>query len=80
MTSKHRQQAILKASLYLFKYQLEDKIERTSREPEQRLKEVGLDLEQATGKAVIKSTILCKVANYGHVENVRFSSLQQSVS
>lgn len=73
----HRQQAILKASLYMFEYQLEDnsvihKVGRTSREPEQRLKETILDLEKATGKAVVKSTVLRKVANCGHVEKYVF--------
>lgn len=73
----HRQQAILKASLYLFEYQLADnavihKVGRTSRAPDQRLKETALDLEKATGKAVIKSTILRKVANCGHVEKYIF--------
>ncbi|EPC9273237.1 GIY-YIG nuclease family protein [Vibrio vulnificus] len=73
----HRQQAILKASLYLFEYQLEDnsvihKVGRTSREPEQRLKETVLDLEKATGKTVVKSTVLRKVANSGHVEKYVF--------
>ncbi len=73
----HRQQAILKASLYLFEYQLADnavihKVGRTSRAPDQRLKETALDLEKATGKTVIKSTILRKVANCGHVEKYVF--------
>lgn len=73
----HRQQSILTASLYLFEYQLEDssvihKVGRTSREPEQRLKETVLDLEKATGKAVVKSTVLRKVANCGHVEKYVF--------
>ncbi|EJL6467005.1 hypothetical protein CGT68_11515 [Vibrio cholerae] len=73
----HRQQAILKASLYFFEYKLEDnsliyKVGRTSREPEERLKETVLDLEKATGKAVIKSTILRKVANCGHIEKYVF--------
>ncbi|HAV1520175.1 TPA: GIY-YIG nuclease family protein [Vibrio parahaemolyticus] len=73
----HRQQAILTASLYLFEYQLTDntvihKVGRTSRAPEQRLKETALDLEKATGKALIKSTILRKVENCGHVEKYVF--------
>ncbi|MDF4820319.1 GIY-YIG nuclease family protein [Vibrio parahaemolyticus] len=73
----HRQQSILKASLYLFEYELEDscvihKVGRTSREPEQRLKETILDLEKATGKGVVKSTILRKVANCGHIEKYVF--------
>ncbi|BCL74213.1 TPA: GIY-YIG nuclease family protein [Vibrio vulnificus] len=73
----HRQQAILKASLYLFEYQLEDnsvihKVGRTSREPKQRLKETVIDLEKATGKSVVKSTVLRKVLNSGHVEKYVF--------
>ncbi|MGL1133302.1 GIY-YIG nuclease family protein [Vibrio parahaemolyticus] len=73
----HRQQAILKASLYLFEYQLEDnsvihKVGRTARELEQRLKETILDLEKSTGKAVVKSSVLRKVTNSGHVEKYIF--------
>lgn len=72
-----RQQAILKASLYLFEYQLEDnniihKVGRTTRELEQRLNETSLDLEKATGKAVIKSAVLRKVKDCGHVEKYVF--------
>lgn len=73
----HRQQSILKASLYLFEYQLEDnniihKVGRTTRDLEQRLKETSLDLEKATGKAAIKSAVLRKVENCGHVERYVF--------
>lgn len=73
----HRQQSILNASLYLFEYHLQDhsiihKVGRTSRDPEQRLKETTIELEKATGKDVIKSTILRKVANSGHVEKYVF--------
>lgn len=73
----HRQQSILKTSLYLFEYQLDDKsiiykVGRTSREAEQRLKETVLDLEKATGKEVVKSTVLRKVANSGHIEKYLF--------
>lgn len=73
----HRQQAILRASLYLFEFRLEDnciihKVGRTTREPEQRLKETVFDLEKATDKAVIKSTVLRKVANCGYVEKYVF--------
>ncbi|MEJ3625898.1 hypothetical protein WM008_20790 [Vibrio vulnificus] len=73
----HRQQAILKASLYLFEYQLEDnsiihKVGRKSRELEERLKETVLDLEKATDKTVIKSTVLRNIANCCHVEKYVF--------
>ncbi|BCL74205.1 conserved hypothetical protein [Vibrio nigripulchritudo FTn2] len=73
----HRQQAILNATLYLFEYQLEDrtvihKVGRTSRAPEQRLKETVHDIERATGKKVVKSTVLRKVSNSGHVEKYVF--------
>lgn len=73
----HRQQSILTSSFYLFEYQLADntvihKVGRTSRAPEQRLKETVLDLEKAAGKAVVKSTVLRKTANCGHVEKYVF--------
>ncbi|HIF9218103.1 TPA: GIY-YIG nuclease family protein [Photobacterium damselae] len=72
-----RQESILKASLYLFGYQLEDnsvihKVGRTSRSTEQRLKETTCDLEKVTGKTVVKSAVLREVANSGHVEKYVF--------
>ncbi|MHA7590271.1 hypothetical protein ACX15B_28275 (plasmid) [Vibrio harveyi] len=48
------------------------KVGRTSRAPEQRLKETILDLEKVIGENVVKSTVLRKVANCGHVENYVF--------
>lgn len=73
----HRQESILKASLYLFEYQLNDKsiihkVGRTLREPAQRLKETVLDLERATSQRVLKSKVLRVVANSGHVERYVF--------
>ncbi|WP_039991803.1 GIY-YIG nuclease family protein, partial [Vibrio azureus] len=64
-------------SLYLFEYQLGDgsiihKVGRTSRQPEQRLKETVQDLEKATDQSVVKSKILRVVANCGHVEQYVF--------
>lgn len=73
----YRQQSLLKASLYLFEYQLDDKsiihkVGRTQREPAQRLKETVLDLEKATNQSVVKSKILRVVMNSGHVEKYVF--------
>ncbi|MHC5780112.1 GIY-YIG nuclease family protein [Aliivibrio fischeri] len=73
----YRQQSLLKASLYLFEYQLDDesiihKVGRTQREPDQRLKETVLDLEKATNRSVVKSKILRVVANSGYVEKYVF--------
>ncbi|OCH36797.1 GIY-YIG nuclease family protein [Aliivibrio fischeri] len=81
----HRQQSILKASLYLFEYRLDDKsiihkVGRTSREPEQRLKETVLDLEKATQKRVVKSKILRVVTNSGHVEKYVFHRYNYQLS
>ncbi len=72
-----RQESILKASLYLFEYQLEDnsvihKVGRTSRSTEQRLKETIFDLEKAAGRTVVKSAVLREVVNSGHVEKYVF--------
>ena len=81
----HRQQSILTASLYLFEYQLGDgsiihKVGRTSRQPEQRLKETVQDLEKATDQSVVKSKILRVVANCGHVEQYVFHRYRNQVA
>lgn len=69
----HRQQAILKSTLYLFKYKLENgseiyKIGRTTRDTDIRLQETVNDLEKASGKRVVKYSVLREVLNAGHVE------------
>ncbi|CCO44185.1 conserved hypothetical protein [Vibrio nigripulchritudo SOn1] len=73
----HRQQSILRASLYLFEFHCNDdsvfhKVGRTLRDPEQRLKETSKDLEKATNTKVVRHKILRLVTNSGHVEKYVF--------
>lgn len=69
----NRQQIILNSTLYLFEYQLEDgrlihKVGRTTRELMVRLNETVSDLEQATGKAVSRKSVVRSVGYAGHNE------------